>query len=91
MHKELHQVANRVREFLTDNFGFRPGLTGVHDSDSLLDAGIIDSFGVLNLVMFLEEAFGIHVDDEEVVRDNLDSISNLTRFVGGKLCKVHER
>ena len=43
------------------------------NDDSFLEKGIIDSTGVLELVMFLEERFGIKVKDEELVPDNLDS------------------
>ncbi|MCK4301296.1 MAG: acyl carrier protein, partial [candidate division Zixibacteria bacterium] len=46
------------------------------DSGSLLDLGIIDSTGVLELVGFLEEKFGISIEDDDLVPDNLDSIDN---------------
>ncbi|MCK4606114.1 MAG: acyl carrier protein [candidate division Zixibacteria bacterium] len=54
------------------------------DSGSLLDLGIIDSTGVLELVGFLEEKFEISVEDDDLVPDNLDSIDNLVRFVDAK-------
>ncbi len=54
------------------------------DDGSLLELGIIDSTGVLELVGFLEERFGMQINDEELVPDNLDSISNLIKFVQSK-------
>lgn len=48
---------------------------------SLLDSGIVDSLGVLDLVGFVEEQFGIEVQDDDLVPENFDSIDALTRFV----------
>ena len=48
---------------------------------SLTDSGTIDSTGVLELVVFLEETFGISIPDSDVVPDNLDTIDNLVRYV----------
>ncbi len=57
------------------------------DSDSLLDKGIIDSTGVLELVGFLEENYHIQIEDEELVPENLDSINNLVKFIQKKQSK----
>lgn len=54
------------------------------DSGSLLELGIIDSTGVLELVGFLEEKFAITVDDDDLIPDNLDSIDNLVNYVQKK-------
>ena len=48
---------------------------------SLLDSGVVDSLGVLDLVGFIEEQFGIAAQDEDLVPENFDSIDALTRFV----------
>lgn len=53
--------------------------------DSLLEAGIIDSTGVLELVQFLEETWNFSVQDEEMVPDNLDSLTKLETFVKRKI------
>jgi acyl carrier protein len=58
---------------------------GLSEEDSLLETGVIDSTGVLELVAFIEETYGIKVEDEEIVPENLDSISNITSYIGGKL------
>ena len=55
----------------------------------LLDKGVIDSTGVLELVAFLEERYEIKVEDDEVIPDNLDSVSNIAAYVEKKLsCAV---
>jgi acyl carrier protein len=73
-----------LRKFIVHNFLFDQD-NGFSDDESFLAQGIIDSTGVLELVSFLEQQFGITVDDEELVPENLDSINNLSRFLAGKL------
>ena len=48
---------------------------------SLLDSGIVDSLGILDLVGFIEEQFGIVAEDDDLVPENFDSIDSLVRFV----------
>jgi acyl carrier protein len=73
----------RIREYISENFLFGDaGQLGIEDS--FLDKGIIDSTGILEIIMFLEEQFGIKVADSEMLPENLDSISNLVRFIGKK-------
>jgi acyl carrier protein len=54
------------------------------DEDSFSDRGIIDSTGILELVAFVETQFGIAVLDEEMIPENLDSLSKLARYVERK-------
>ena len=73
-----------IREFVVGNFLFgEEGKLG--DDTSFLESGIIDSTGLLELVGFLEERFGIRVADEELVPENLDSLSNISAYLAGKL------
>ena len=53
----------------------------------LLEAGIIDSIGVLTLVTWLEETFGFMVEDEDVVPENLGSITGITAYAERKLAE----
>ena len=55
------------------------------DDTSFLDEGIIDSTGILELVNFLEEDFGIAVEDAELIPENLDSIKNVTEYLERKM------
>jgi acyl carrier protein len=52
--------------------------------DDLLSEGIIDSLGILQLVAFIEDTFGIHIDDEDVVLENFMSVSALSSFLESK-------
>jgi len=81
----MGQIADEVRAFIIDNFLFGQGAEDLQNEDSLMDKGIIDSTGVLELVGFLERNYGLQVEDEELVPENLDSISNITRYVENKV------
>jgi len=73
-----------VRQFIIENFLFEESSI-LGEETSFLESGIIDSTGVLELVSFLEEKFGIKIEDDELVPENLDSISNVASFLGKKL------
>ncbi|WP_037079323.1 acyl carrier protein [Neorhizobium vignae] len=75
---------NSVREFIAENFLFRADAE-VSNNQSLLESGVIDSTGVLELIAFLEQTYGITVADEEIVPENLDSIDNMTSYLSTKL------
>lgn len=72
-----------IRSFITTNF-YVPAPQALSDTDSLLDAGIIDSTGVLDLIGFIEQQFGVKVEDDEMLPENLDSIARLAAFINGK-------
>ena len=74
-------VRTELREFISANYLFGDVSRFPGDDDSLLEKGVLDSTGVLELIEFLEDQFGIEVADTETVPDNLGSISGLTRFV----------
>jgi acyl carrier protein len=78
-------VVADVRGYIVERFLFGQGGDSMSNTDSFLESGIVDSTGVLELVMFLEQRFGIKVNDDELVPDNLDSIDKVAGFVGRKL------
>jgi acyl carrier protein len=72
-----------IREFILRNF-YVPAETTLTDDASLLDRGVIDSTGVLELIAFLEDTFAIKVEDAEMIPENLDSIGSMTAFITRK-------
>jgi acyl carrier protein len=82
----MQDIRHELRQFIVDNFLFgqqssdQPFL----DDESLLEAGIVDSTGILELVGFLEQQFELTIADDELVPENLDSVAQLVRFVGRK-------
>ncbi|NPU94547.1 MAG: acyl carrier protein [Gammaproteobacteria bacterium] len=75
---------DKIKHYILENYLFTDDPSALNDGDSFMGQGIIDSTGILEVVFFLEEEFGIKVADEEMVADNLDSINNLVRFVERK-------
>jgi acyl carrier protein len=73
-----------IRHYIMENLLFTEDESALQDSDSFLDGGIIDSTGVMEIIMFIEEAFGIKVNDDEMLPANLDSVDNLAAFVQRK-------
>ena len=78
------EVKKQIRDFILKNA--LSGSTGIalDDEDSFLEKEIIDSTGVLELVSFVEERFGIEVNDDELIPDNFDSVSKLNEYVKKK-------
>jgi acyl carrier protein len=81
----LMQIEPQIRQYLAENFLFSNNGYELEDEASFLEEGIVDSTGVLELVMFVEETFGITVQDEELVPQNFDSVSQLAAYVRRKL------
>ena len=77
-------ISASVRKFINDNFLFREGLESIADDASFLDAGIIDSTGVLELVSYLEDTWGITVADDEMLPENFDSIRGIVAYLQRK-------
>ena len=79
----MNEMKDKIRTFIVENFLFGKA-DGLGDDSSFLDEGIIDSTGILELVSFLEEQYGIRVEDEELVPENLDSINNVVAYLESK-------
>ena len=77
-------LKTEIRNFILESFMMGMYANDLKDSDSLLDKGIIDSTGILELVGFLEEHYEITIEDEELVPEYLDSVDNLIKFIEKK-------
>ena len=80
----VETYASEIKAFIVSNFLFgqdRP----LADDQSFLESGIVDSTGMLELVSFLEEKYGITIADNELVPQNLDSLRNVSQLVARKL------
>jgi len=74
---------NEIREFVINNFLFGDEAS-LQDDKSFLDSGIIDSTGMLELIMFLEQTYGIKIELEEMLPENLDSVNKVAAFLAKK-------
>ncbi len=78
------QIRAELTEFIVMNYLFGDITRVPRDDDTLVEEGIIDSTGIMELIEFLESRFDIEVSEAETVPQNLGSISSLTRFVMSK-------
>jgi acyl carrier protein len=83
----MTDIKAQVRTYIADNFVMGSNAPKFADGDSFLDKHIIDSTGFLELVTFLEEKFGIQVEDDEMIPENLDTLDNIDAYVTRKLKK----
>ncbi len=77
-------AAEQVRQYILENFLFSTDASLLGMDDSFLERGLIDSTGMLEVILFLEESFGIKVADEEMVPANLDSVNRIAAFIERK-------
>jgi acyl carrier protein len=82
--QDVQKLEVEIRDFIIDNFLFGEPDYELSNDDSFVDRGIVDSTGVLELVMFVENRFGLSIGDGEMVPANLDSVNNLIRFITRK-------
>lgn len=74
-----------IRRFIADNLMFSSNGFHLGDDVSFLEEGVVDSLGVMELVVFVEEQFGVQVADEEVTPEYFDSVNQLAAYVEAKL------
>lgn len=74
-------ICDQIRDFITQNFLYNGTAAHLDNSASLLEQGIVDTTGVLELVLFVEETYGLSVDQSDLLPENFDSIDNLADYV----------
>ncbi|WP_456445164.1 acyl carrier protein [Thiolapillus sp.] len=74
----------KIREFILENYLFTDDQSELNNDDSFLDQGILDSTGILEIIFFIEDEFGIKIKDDEMVPDNLDSVNRIVAFIKRK-------
>lgn len=77
-------IEKKIRCYILENFLFTDDESVLSNDASFLDAGLIDSTGILEIILFIEETFDFKVFDEEMLPDNLDSVDKLVAFVKRK-------
>ena len=77
-------VENRIREYILENYLFTNDQSMLNSSDSFLQKNVLDSTGMLEVIYFLEDEFGIKVQDDEMIPENLDSVNRIVAFLGKK-------
>jgi acyl carrier protein len=81
----MNDIKTQVRQYILNNFLMGGDPERITDSVSFIEKGIIDSTGVLELVSFIQETYGIRIEDAEMVPENLDSLEKIEKYVDSKL------
>ena len=74
-------IRDQIRDFITQNFLYNGTAAQLDNSASLLEQGIVDTTGVLELVLFVEETYAFNVDQNDLLPENFDSIDNIANYV----------
>jgi acyl carrier protein len=80
----MEKIAAVIRDYIAQNILFSAKGYPYADEASFLDEGIVDSMNVLELVTFVEERFGVKVDQQDIVPDNFDSVRTLADYIRRK-------
>ena len=78
-------IREQIRDFITQNFLYDGTGTQIDNSASLLEQGIVDPTGVLELVLFVEETYGFGVEQSDLQPENFDSVDNLAGYIARRL------
>lgn len=79
------EIRAKIRSYVAKNLLFSDNGFKYSDDTSFLKEGIVDSMGVLELVIFVEETFGVSADDHEIIPDNFDSVNKLANYIERKM------
>ncbi len=77
-------VENKIRQFVLNDYLFTDDQAALDNNDSFLEKGIVDSTGILEIIYFIEDEYSFTVEDDEMIPENLDSVSNIVAFVNNK-------
>jgi acyl carrier protein len=75
------------RVLLTEIIAVDLEIKSLSPDEDLLEKGIIDSIGIMKLILFIEETLGIKVDDEDIVPENFQTLNNMVKFIEHKMQK----
>lgn len=81
---KMKEIRTQIKQFIVNNFLFGRGEDDLPPDASILEHGIIDPIGSMELVGFLEAIFGIDVDDMKLIPQNLDSVEWIVKFLATK-------
>ncbi|HED36365.1 MAG TPA: acyl carrier protein [Gammaproteobacteria bacterium] len=74
----------KLRTFILENYLFTEDESELNNTDSFLESGIIDSTGILEVITFIQDELEITVEDDDMIPENLDSVSNILAYVAKK-------
>ena len=80
----MDEIKNKLKEFIAENILFSDNGYPYQDADSFLEKGIVNSMNVMEIVAYVEDNFGIEVEDLDIVPANFNSITNISTYIQNK-------
>ncbi|PKO13705.1 MAG: acyl carrier protein [Chloroflexi bacterium HGW-Chloroflexi-10] len=80
----MEKIESKIKEFISENILFSDNGYPYQDQDSFLEKGIVDSMNVMEIVAYVEDTFGVHVEDLEITPANFDSIASISTYIRQK-------
>ena len=80
----MGNIREELKEFIIENFMLDEELDVFTDEESLVDKGIVDSYGIVEIATFMENHWRFKIKDTEINRENFGSINKMTSFIEGK-------
>jgi acyl carrier protein len=74
------EIRTRLREYLTKDV-LRDASYPLGDNDALISSGLIDSFSLVDVALWVEDQFGVHIDNSELNADSFDNVSQLANYI----------
>jgi acyl carrier protein len=79
----MSELSERIKEFIVTEVNPDLGLTALDDREPLIESGIVDSLGILKIMSFLDEAFGVDLSSSEIRLENFRDVSTICELVAG--------
>jgi len=80
----MEDIKKTIRQYIVENFLFGDTSVTFTDQESFMEKGILDSTGILDIILFIERTYNIKIEDDEITPDNLDSLTNMDTFIQKK-------
>jgi acyl carrier protein len=80
----MENIKTTIRKYIVENFLFGDSSVSFTDQESFMEKGILDSTGILDMILFIEKTYNIKIEDDEITPDNLDSLVHMEKFIQKK-------
>jgi acyl carrier protein len=81
----VNAIEQELRNFLTENFVIVSDASPIGKTESLIETGIVDSTGLLELVSFIETRYGLEIPDQDLLPENFETIANISTYVAARM------
>jgi acyl carrier protein len=85
---DIQNIKAQIRQYIAKNLLFSGNSFKYSDDASFLEEGIVDSLGIMDLTMHIQETYGVIINDAELTPDNFDSVNKVAQYIQSKLAET---